>query len=268
MVGSSCRSIQSAPRCFVNRLARSGAIQVGTCTPLVTDDTGRSASSVPGHIGANIARVTVPWSWLTALVEPADRIASAVMLNCSPLPLSYDPSARNRSRLAPSVPQQLARCFSTMLNGNASCPAGTGVCVVNTVVFRISASASSNDAPFSMRSRIRCKTTKPACPSFRWNAPGVRPSAFSARTPPMPRMISCWIRVSRSPPYRRAVSSRSHGAFSSRLVSSRYSVTRPSRTRQTATSTDRSPSGTAVMHGLPSAASACSIGASAHVSRS
>ena len=53
------------------------------------------------------------------------------------------------------------------------------------------------------------------------------------------------MRVSRSPPYRRADSSRSHGAFSSRSVSSRYSCTRPTRTRQTATSTDRSPSGTA-----------------------
>ena len=67
--------------------------------------------------------------------------------------------------------------------------------------------------------------------------PAPMPSAFSARTPPMPRMISCWTRVSRSPPYRRADSSRSHGAFSSRSVSSRYSFTRPSRTRQTATST-------------------------------
>ena len=63
--------------------------------------------------------------------------------------------------------------------------------------------------------------------------PASMPIALSARTPPMPRMISCWTRVSRSPPYRRADSSRSQGAFSSRSVSSRYSFTRPSRTRHT-----------------------------------
>ena len=40
------------------------------------------------------------------------------------------------------------------------------------------------------------------------------------------------------------------------------------RTRQTATSTERSPSGTAVMHGLPSTVVAGSIGASAQFNRS
>ena len=44
-------------------------------------------------------------------------------------------------------------------------------------------------------------------------------------------------------------------------MSSRYSLTRPTRTRQTATSTVRLPSGTAVMHGLPSGVIAGSIGA-------
>ena len=56
-----------------------------------------------------------------------------------------------RSRYSPSVPQQPARCVSTRLNGNASCPAGTGVCVVKTVVRRTSSSASSNDSPDSMQ---------------------------------------------------------------------------------------------------------------------
>ena len=84
----------------------------------------------------------------------------------------------------------------------------------------------------------------------------------------MPRMISCWTRVSRSPPYSRADSSRSHGAFSSRSVSSRYSFTRPSRTRHTDTSTLRLPSGTATMQGLPSGVMAGSIGAFAQFSRS
>jgi hypothetical protein len=39
--------------------------------------------------------------------------------------------------------------FSMSWNGNASCPAGTGVCVVKIVDCRISSSASSNDAPRS-----------------------------------------------------------------------------------------------------------------------
>jgi hypothetical protein len=97
---------------------------------------------------------------------------------------------------------------------------------------------------------------------------GSEPSALSVRTPPMPRMISCWMRVSRSPPYKRAESSRSHGAFSSRSVSRRYSFTRPSAHAPHCTSTVRSPSGTAVMHGLPSGVVACSIGASAQFRRS
>ena len=74
------------------------AIHVGTWTPLVTDDTGRSSSGTVGHIGANIRRVTSPCSLLTPLVAPAERSASAVMLNIMPPPLSYAPSARNRSR--------------------------------------------------------------------------------------------------------------------------------------------------------------------------
>ena len=94
------------------------------------------------------------------------------MLNCGPPPLSCAPSARNRSRLAPSVPQQPARCFSTRWNGNASWPAGTGVCVVKTVVRRISSSASSKLEPCSIRSRMRCSTTNAACPSLRWKTPG------------------------------------------------------------------------------------------------
>ena len=104
---------------------------------------------------------------LGLLTAPDDRSASAVMLNCGPAPLSCDPNARKRSRLGPSVPQQPARCFSTRKNGNASCPAGTGVCVVNTVVFRISSSATSKLDPCAIRSRMRCSTTNAACPSFR-----------------------------------------------------------------------------------------------------
>ena len=41
----------------------------------------------------------------------------------------------------PSEPQAPARCFSTSWKLNASWPAGTGVCVVKTVVRRTSSSA-------------------------------------------------------------------------------------------------------------------------------
>src|SRR5437588_391148 len=98
---SSFRSSQSLPRYFAKSSARSAEIHVGACTPLVTKLTGRSAGAVLGHIGPNMLRVTSPCSWLTALVEPEDRIASAVMLNIGPAPLSYAPSARNLSRFGP-----------------------------------------------------------------------------------------------------------------------------------------------------------------------
>ena len=57
-------------------------------TPLVMARTGRLSSGRPGQIGPHMSRVTLPWSWLTALVAPAVRSASAVMLNIGPLPLS------------------------------------------------------------------------------------------------------------------------------------------------------------------------------------
>ncbi len=74
-----------------NSLDSSAAIQVGTCTPLVMA-LNRDASSgpAPGQMGAHIRRVTSQCRWLTALTAPADRSASAVMLNIwpSPFPLS------------------------------------------------------------------------------------------------------------------------------------------------------------------------------------
>ena len=64
-------------------------IHVGACTPLVSrGDRHVRRGSVPGQIGAHIARVTSPCSWLTALTAPDERSASAVMLNCEPWPLS------------------------------------------------------------------------------------------------------------------------------------------------------------------------------------
>ena len=53
-------------------------------------------------------------------------------------------------------PRCWPRCVSTSENGNASWPAGTGVCVVNTVVRLTSASAWSKFMPCSTWSQIRC----------------------------------------------------------------------------------------------------------------
>ncbi len=84
-------------------------------------------------------------------------------------------------------------------------PAGTGVCVVNTVDDRTTVSAVSKSSPASISSRMRSTPRKPAWPSFMWNTSGAgRPSisvnARIARTPPMPARISCLIRCSWSPP--------------------------------------------------------------------
>ena len=161
------------------------------------------------------------------------------MLNCAPPPLSYAPSARNRSRSAPSVPQHPARCFSTSRERERVVP-GRHRRVRREDRRRANLFERLVEAGAAARSGRGCAAARRTPRGLRSGGrrAGSMPSAFSARTPPMPRMISCWTRVSRSPPYSRADSSRSHGAFSSRSVSSRYSVTRPSCTRQTATSTD------------------------------
>jgi hypothetical protein len=52
-------------------------------------------------------------------------------------------------------------------------PAGTGVCVVNTVPARTACSASGNDSPCdSMSSRMRSSPWKPAWPSLAWKTSG------------------------------------------------------------------------------------------------
>ena len=198
--GSSIRARHSAPRNWSKSLPMWAATQVFACTPLVTALIGRSSLGVPGQSAVNMPRVTSPCNWLTALTPAAVRIARAVMLNCGPMPLSWEPSARKRSRYSPRLPQAPAMCVSTSGNGNASWPAGTGVWVVNTVEARTCASAASKLAPCSMWSQMRCRATNAACPSFRCQTVGSMPIALSALTPPRPRTISCWSRRSWLPP--------------------------------------------------------------------
>ena len=60
----------------------------------------------------------------------------------------------------------------TISTGNRSMPAGTGVCVVNTVDDRTTVSAVSKSSPASISSRMRSTPRNPACPSFMWNTSG------------------------------------------------------------------------------------------------
>ena len=71
------------------------------------------------------------------------------------------------------------------------------------------------------------------------------PIARSARTPPMPSTAYCARRMARLLSYRREVTQRPIWLFSGRSVSSRYSGTRPTSTRQTCATTSSSFTGTA-----------------------
>ena len=79
------------------------------------------------------------------------------------------------------------------------------------------------------------------------------PSARSARTPPTPSTAYCASRIARLLSYRREVIQRPTWLFSGRSVSSRYSGTRPTSTRQTCAVTSSSSIGTVTVSGWPSA---------------
>ena len=194
-----------------------------------------------------MSRVTSPCSWLTALTAPADRSASAVMLNCGPPPLSCAPSARNRSRCGPSVPQQPARCFSTRWNGNASCPAGTGVCVVKIVVSADLVERVVERRPRSIRSRMRCSTTNAGVSFVEVEHAGVdaeRLERAHAADAEDDLLLDARFAIA-------AVEARRQLAIPRRVLLEvgveQVQRDAAERTRQTATSTERSPSGTAVI---------------------
>jgi hypothetical protein len=80
-------------------------------------------------------------------------------------------------------------------------PAGTGVCVVNTLLARQASNASSNVSLYSlMNRRIRSMANNAECPSFMCQTVGFNLSRSSARRPPIPKTISCRMRVRLSPP--------------------------------------------------------------------
>ena len=175
----------------------SWATQVGACTPLVIEPIGTSAVSNPGHRPANISRLTCPCSLLTPLTRCASRMPITAMLNTdgSPPGNVSAPSASTRSAGSAGSAAAPLKCRSTSSRLNRSIPAGTGVCVVNTVPARHSSIASSKVRPCSAYSRIRSRPRKPACPSLVWKTSGsawrVSPqNARTARTPPMPSSSS------------------------------------------------------------------------------
>ena len=141
--------------------------------------------------------------------------------------------------LAPDgLPTGLPKYRFTISTGNRSMPAGTGVCVVNTVLERTTVSAVSKSSPSVISSRMRSTPRKPAWPSFMWNTSGAgRPSisvnARIARTPPIPARISCLIRCSWSPPYSRSVTPRRSCSFSGMSESNSSNGIRPTCAIQT-----------------------------------
>ena len=140
-----------------------------------------------------MAEETSPCSRLTPFVLAETRIANAVMLK---LPLSL-PSASASSGSQPTSRTHGSRYFCTSLRSKVSLPAGTGVCVVKTVVFFTAASASTRLSPIWTRSRARSSVRNEQWPSFMCHTDGWIPSARSARTPPMPCTISWHSRISR-----------------------------------------------------------------------
>ena len=210
--GRRCRAVRGPAA------TTAGAAHVGACTPLVIEPIGTSAGSKPGHSSLNMPRLTLPCSSETPLARCASRRPMCAMLNFDGS--SSAPNAMMRSSGTPgqqprsSAPadralrqrsSELPKYRLTISTGNRSIPAGTGVCVVNTVDERTTVSAVSKSSPASISSRMRSTPRNPAWPSFMWNTSGeARPStsvnARIARTPPMPARISCLIRCSWSPP--------------------------------------------------------------------
>ena len=175
------------------------------------------------------------------------------MLNCGPPPLSCDAEREEPVAIRPERAPAAGEVLLDQLERERVVPGGhRRVRREDRGLRRISSSASSNVEPCSISSRIRCRTTNAACPSFRWNTAGSTPSALQrahAADAEDDLLLDARLAIA-------AVEPRRQLAVPRRVLLEvgveQIELTRPTRTRQTATSTDRSPSGTAVMHGLPS----------------
>jgi hypothetical protein len=117
----------------------------------------------------------------------------------------------------------------------------------------------SNDWPLLEQSRIRCSTTKAACPSLRCQTAGSIPGPQRAHAADAEDDLLLDARLAVA-----AVEPRRQLAVPRRVLLEvgveQVQLDRPRRTRQTDTSTLRLPSGTATTQGWPSGVMAGSIG--------
>ena len=146
------------------------------------------------------------------------------MLNpCSKPWLLFIPNLKKSSREIPSFGQKLEKYLSINSIGNISFPAGTGVCVVNTVFAEHIDFATSNDTCFSsIMSFITSNVKNAECPSFIWHTAGFNPKRFNNFIPAIPKTISCLILISWSPPYNLKVTTLSSAIFLSISESIKY----------------------------------------------
>ncbi|CPU29287.1 Uncharacterised protein [Mycobacteroides abscessus] len=158
----------SAPTSCWPSSSHCGAAHVGACTPLVIEPMGTSAASKDGQRPLNIDRLTWPCSSDTPLARWASRSPMWAMLKVEGS--SSAPSAMMRSTGTPGSKVESPdspKYRRTRSTGNRSMPAGTGVCVVNTVLDRTTVKAVSTSSPCCpMYSRMRSSPRNPACPSL------------------------------------------------------------------------------------------------------
>ena len=112
---------------------------------------GDSFAAISGHTSPNSSLETAPCSSLTPFFFPATFNANIPILKpvVSILAFGFIPIWKNSCFVIPSLSQYPSKYFSTKLNLNISFPAGTGVCVVNTVFADMISLAIGKDICFS-----------------------------------------------------------------------------------------------------------------------
>ena len=185
------------------RAARSSgsAIHVRACTPFVIEPIGASSTGRPGQRPCHISRDTSPCSAETPFA--CDDVRSAKGVSPKPSSPSWTrPSAANSSHPKPQRATSGPTFCSTSAASKTSLPAGTGVCVVNTVDARRRSQrlvAARRSRPRRARAGARAGGT-PSGPRSCGRPSARLPSARRTRTPPTPSTSSCRSRCWRSPP--------------------------------------------------------------------
>ena len=195
------RRLRAARPRLRSSASSSGASHVPRWTPFVTCSIGAArAGGAPSHI----SRATSPCSSRDAVRAVREsRNASGVSPNPS-VPFARPSREQLVVREARLRRAGSPRSGSTSSSPNTSLPAGTGVCVVKTVVAATRSSASRRRAAaLDELARTLDRRGTPSGPRSRGRRVGASPSASSARTPPTPSSSSCRIRCSRSPLYER-----------------------------------------------------------------